>query len=435
VHLDDAASGTTDGTGTGSGSGTTHGSGTADGTGTIAGVDEQLAGLVMTAMEDASPLMRSVNDVLAADPRRFVNSVAGLHLLRASVVLHTRSAEVAGLIERHGVDAVADAFIRQFERPIIETAQREAFADLSTDAARGAFANWAHQLWDTIENQPQLAEDPDALADHVFHHDKGYNRATNFAQQVALAAIMGTPPLSDAISRRPVQGGDHAAWVYQVFSDAGLIAADGTDTATRFTELVSHHRADLEPALGPLNDQRIAHLRQELVDMVMLDDDIPEQTDPVGDTLRHIANDVLARPAPPPTTHNGLYAAIAHITRGDAATLRKHVVNRAANDPNVARAAGDFTATRPMLPGHLNGALVENLNWGLRPDQDENRSAGNARDLLGHLIASHLNVNVVIHQGDGPPLVLAPLGGHSQSSVEVDLVVVNGQATYRPHRS
>jgi hypothetical protein len=158
----------------------------------------------------------------------------------------------------------------------------------------------------------------------------------------------------------------------------------------------------------------------------------PAPPDPIAETLRYLANDVLARPAPPPVTPNGLYAAVACITRGDAATLRKHVVNKAANDPSLARAATDFADGRPMLPGHLNGALVENLNWSLRPGENENTSAGNARDLLGHLIASHLGVNVVIHQG-GPRVVLAPLGGHSRSSVEVDLVVVNGQATYRPH--
>lgn len=101
-------------------------------------------------------------------------------------------------------------------------------------------------------------------------------------------------------------------------------------------------------------------------------------------------------------------------------------MNKAANDPNVAKVATDFAAGRPMLPGHLNGALVENLNWSLRPGENENTSAGNARDLLGHLVASHLGVNVVIHQG-GPPVVLAPLGGRSPSSVEVDLVVVDGQ--------
>ncbi|RAS70501.1 hypothetical protein C8D87_101801 [Lentzea atacamensis] len=403
---------------------------------------DQLAELASSAMEHASPLMRSVESALWSNPQQYVHHEAGLHLLRASVVLDTRTDEVAGLIRELGVDAVADAFIQQFERPIIETAQREAFADLDSDAGRAAFGSWAHQLWDTINNTPQLTQDAEVLAGEIFNHDKGYNRATNFAQQVALAAITGPPPLSDAIAERPAPAGDtadQAAWVYQVFSTAGLIAADGTDTASGFTELVRRHRAELEPGLGRLDEQRIADLRQELVDMVMLDDDMdsapaspPAPPDPTADTLRYLANDVLARPAPPPVTPNGLYAAVAYVTRGDAATLRKHVVNKAANDPNVARAATDFAAGRPMLPGHLNGALVENLNWSLRPSENENTSAGNARDLLGHLIASHLGVNVVIHQG-GPPVVLAPLGGHSPSSVEVDLVVVNGQATYRPH--
>ncbi|KJK48276.1 hypothetical protein UK23_17465 [Lentzea aerocolonigenes] len=421
-------------------------------------VDDQLTVLTTGAMENASPLMKSVESTLRSNPRKYLHHEAGLHLLQASVVLHTRTPDVVDLVDQHGLDAVARAFNEQFERPVIETEQLRAFGG----GDRAAFGNWAHQLWDTIGNTPRL-QDPEELAGEIFNHDKGYNRATNFAQQVALADVMGPPSLSDAISQRPVQGDDPAAWVYQVFSDAGLIAADGTDTATRFTELVEQHRAELEPGLGRLDDERIADLRQELVDMVMLDDDIPEQADPVddvpaqpdpvvdtsaqadpvvdtppqadpvGDTLRHVANDVLARPAPPPTTPNGLYAAVAHVTHGDAATLRKHVVNRAANDPNMARAAADFTADRPMRPGHLNGALVENLNWSLRPDQDENQSAGNARDLLGHLIASHLGVNVVIHQG-GPPIVLAPLGGHSQRSVEVELVMVNGQATYRPRQ-
>ena len=62
------------------------------------------------------------------------------------------------------MDAVADAFIRRFERPIIETAQRETFTDLSTDAARAAFTAWAHQLWDTIENHPQLAANDQIVA-------------------------------------------------------------------------------------------------------------------------------------------------------------------------------------------------------------------------------------------------------------------------------
>ncbi len=392
-------------------------------------LDDQLSGLATSAMADASPLMRSVESVLSSDPRKYVQSEAGLHLLRASVVLHTRTDEVARLIAEHGVDHVADAFIRQFERPIIETAQRELFADLDT----AAFGSWAHQLWDTIGNTPSLAENPELLAAEIFNHDKGYNRATNFAQQAALADIVGPPPLAEVIADRPAPDNDTSAqamWLYQVFTDAGLLAADGTDTASGFTELARQHRAALEPGLGPLSEQRIAALRQELVDMVMLDDDVES---PTSEALRHVANEVLTRPAPPSVTPNGLYAAVAHLTQNDAAALRKHVVNRGANDPSVAGAAADFAAGRPMLPVHLNGALVENVNWSMRPDPDENRSAGNARDLLGHLIATHLGVNVVIHQG-GPPVVLAPLGGQSQGSVEVDLVVVNGQATYRPHQ-
>jgi len=419
------------------------------------------------------------------------------------------------MIRQHGVEAVARAFNTRFERPIIETEQLRSFAALDTPDGHSAFGNWAHQLWDTIDNTPRFTENAAALADEIFNHDKGYNRATNFAQTAALAGIMGPPPLAEAISQRPVPGADalsQATWVYQAFSDAGLIAADGTDTAARFTELVQQHRADLEPRLGALDDQRVAGLRQELVDMVMLDEDTDSDSDaevpaaPVADALfeprtsvenrlgspgtgvpatpakrsgdgpaaepnkrsrpappipgtqqgqrvvepglvapdhvsdtqrqlRRLANDVLARPVPPPTTPHGLYAAVAHITNTNAMRLRQHVVNRAANDPGVTRAAADFAASRPMLPVHLDGALVENVDWSMRPDPNENRSAGNARDLLGHLIATQLGVNLVIHQGPGiPPVVLAPIGGQSHASVEVDVVVVNGHVTYRPHQ-
>jgi hypothetical protein len=161
-------------------------------------------------------------------------------------------------------------------------------------------------------------------------------------------------------------------------------------------------------------------------------------SDHVSDTqrqLRYLAGDVLARPTAPPATPNGLYAAVAHIVHTDAATLRRQVVNTAAGDQNVVRAAADFTVSRPMHRGHLYGALVENLNWSMRPDANENTGAGNARDLLGHLIASQLGLNVVIHQGPGSqPVVLAPMGGLSRGAVEVDLVMVNGEVTYRPHQ-
>lgn len=67
------------------------------------------------------------------------------------------------------------------------------------------------------------------------------------------------------------------------------VAADGTDTASGFTELVRRHRAELEPGLGRLDERRIADLRQELVDMVMLDDDMDSPPDPSGDVDSRLA--------------------------------------------------------------------------------------------------------------------------------------------------
>ena len=98
-----------------------------------------------------------------------------------------------------------------------------------------------------------------------------------------------------------------------------------------------------------------------------------------------------------------------------------------------------YRTEKLVHPGQMlwlaNKALVENVNWSMRPDPNENTGAGNARDLLGHLIASQLGLNVVIHQGPGSqPVVLAPLRGLSRGAVEVELVMVNGQVTYRPHQ-
>ncbi|MFS8102400.1 hypothetical protein LFM09_35275 [Lentzea alba] len=157
----------------------------------------------------------------------------------------------------------------------------------------------------------------------------------------------------------------------------------------------------------------------------------------VNDTLRqltYLSQDVLQRPSPPPTTPNGLYATVAQLTGNNPAVLRQQVVNRAANDPSVSQAVSDFTVSRPMHPGHLSGALVENLNWSMRPEPNENRGAGNARDLVGHLIATQLGVNLRIHQPGGNPVVLAPMGGPAQFTVELEMAVVNGQVTYRPRQ-
>jgi hypothetical protein len=150
--------------------------------------------------------------------------------------------------------------------------------------------------------------------------------------------------------------------------------------------------------------------------------------------LRHLALDVLNRPGPPPVTADGLYAAVGVVVRQAPAALRAQVLTSAATTVAVSQAAAGFTTTRPVRAAHLTGALIESSNWRMHPDTTENTSAGNARDLAGHLIATHLGVNLVIHHGTGtPPLVLAPVGNRGRGSVEIDMVVLNGQVTYRPH--
>ncbi|SDO71642.1 hypothetical protein [Lentzea jiangxiensis] len=151
--------------------------------------------------------------------------------------------------------------------------------------------------------------------------------------------------------------------------------------------------------------------------------------------LRHLAFDVLNRPAPPPVTPDGLYAAVGEVVRQDPAALRAQVLNHAATTAAVSQATADFTAARPVHTGHLTGALVENANWRMHADANENAGAANARDLLGHLIATRLGTTLVVHQGTGAaPLVLAPMGDHAGVPVEVDVVVADGRVTYRPHQ-
>ncbi len=147
--------------------------------------------------------------------------------------------------------------------------------------------------------------------------------------------------------------------------------------------------------------------------------------------LRYLAEDVLRRPSPPPTTGNGLYAAVGEFRGVDPATLRQEVVTLAATDPKVTKAVADFTVSRPMHQGHLYGALVENLNWSMHQDANENAGAGNARDLVGHLIATQLGANLRIYQGGGKPALLEPMGGPAAETVEIELVMDGRQATYR----
>ncbi|MET8762365.1 hypothetical protein [Lentzea sp. NPDC004782] len=453
------------------------------GTSTSTELDVRLADLTSDAMATASPMAKLVEMKLQSDPRKFVQSEAGLHLLHASVVLDTRTDEIAAMIQEHGVGEVARTFNKAFERPIIETVQLEQFNDLSDPANRARFGEWAHQLWSTVNGADGLNADPDKVAEVVFNHDKGYNRAFNFAQEAALADIMGAPSLADVVSAKEAPDTDtssQAAWVYQVFSAAGIIAADGSDRASQFAGLVEGNRAELESKLGPLDDRRVADIRQELVDMVMLDDDLPAPSAPPADAtpaspnpshstapttpprqdqqanvqqavaahgivasdhlnatlrqLRHLNTDVLRGQNPPPTTDNGLYAAVGAVKGVHPAALRLHAVELAAKSPAVAQAVADFTVSRPMHTGHMAGALVENLNWQMQPDAKENNGAGNARDLVGHLIATQQGVNVRIHQPGGTPVLLRPMGDAVSETVEIEMVMNGRQVTYRPYR-
>ncbi|MFD5830381.1 hypothetical protein ACFWGZ_33295, partial [Lentzea sp. NPDC060358] len=543
----------------------------------------QLLALTDDAMEHATPQMKAVEAALRSDPARYVHHEAGLHLLRASVVLHTRSEDVAGLMFFYGIDGVTDAFNGLFERPVIETEQLEAFVQPGGNAK---FESWSHQLWDTIGNTPSYA-DADKLAMDVFNHDKGYNRAFNMAQQTALTDAVGAPALGDAIAATPPVGGDvvsSAFWVQKVLGDAQVLP-DTSVSAAEFTQAVGDHRAELGDALGvQLDDAAIAELKSVLQDNGMVADDVtpsappadadtgtapadtdvdaetapaeagvhtdpapaatdvdtetapadadmdtdpapvaadvstetapagadtdvdsgttqaasagprpvgsadssvlwfdprhetaadggatspapprsveppqatrpnqaapnpagpaptaggPAASDHVGTTqrqLRYLHEDVLARQPAPPVTANGLYAAVGQARNIDPAVLRQQVVGLAAGHRAVTKAVADWTVSRPMHQGHLNGALVENLNWHMQSDPNENAGAGSARDLVAHLIATQLSVNVRIHQPSGQPVLLRPMGPPFEETVDVDMVIDGRQVTYRPHR-
>jgi hypothetical protein len=150
--------------------------------------------------------------------------------------------------------------------------------------------------------------------------------------------------------------------------------------------------------------------------------------------LRFLNEDVLVRQPAPPVTPNGLYAAIGQARGIDPAVLRRQVVSLAATHQAVTRAVADWTVSRPMHQGHLNGALVENANWHMQADGNENAGAGNARDLVAHLIATQLSVNVRIHQGGATPVLIRPMGPPFEETVDLDMVLDGRQVTYRPRQ-
>ncbi|WP_434444123.1 toxin glutamine deamidase domain-containing protein [Lentzea sp. E54] len=241
----------------------------------------ELAVLTADAMMNATSLVKDVetalnSDVEGAGSKQYVHSDAGTKLLHASVVLHTRTDEIAAMMRRHGVETVARAFNDKFERPIIENAQLEEF-DLSTDAGNTAFHGWARQLWSTVENQPQFTENAAELADKVFNHDKGYNRAINFAQAPMLDALIAPPTVSEAIEHRGRPGSDTSAqalWLFDVLKDAKLIPPDTAVDPEQFTAVVDQHRTELHAAGLQAGT---AELREELQSYGMVDDD-PEPT-------------------------------------------------------------------------------------------------------------------------------------------------------------
>jgi hypothetical protein len=100
----------------------------------------------------------------------------------------------------------------------------------------------------------------------------------------------------------------------------------------------------------------------------------------------------------------------------------------------VTKAVADYSVGRPMHQGHLYGALVENQNWHMHADAAENSGWTNARDLLGHLIATQQSVNVRIHQEGHEPVLLRPMGPPFPDTVEVEVVMDGRQVTYRPYQ-
>ncbi|HEX7306628.1 hypothetical protein [Lentzea sp.] len=466
-------------------------------------VRSHLQALAADAMQNAPQLARNVEAELIR-PGAYLDHRAGRELLQLSVMLDTRTDEVAALIERHGVQAVADALNAQFSRPVIEREQFAAFGDFTTPEHRAAFDDWAHRMWATIGSTPTFANNPALLTDKVFDHEKGYNRATNFAQDQARLDMIGAPPLEETIADNPLTGSDvasQAEWTLRMLTTSEVLPENTVVSAEEFTRAAADNRAALQTGLGvELTDAKIAELKAALQALYVVDDDVTppaspvetaapatpwvtgattevttpqqvtapstgtwvrpnaepqarpqpaetpgagsstgpgtlrgDQTDAVQAQLRYLHEQVLGGPTPPPVTPNGLYTAIGQATGLDPDGLRRQVVTLAATHRAVTREVADWTADRPMHPNHLGGALVESHNWHLQTEA-ENTGAGNARDLVAHLIATQLSVNVRIHPPSGQPVLVRPMGPPFEETVDIDMVIAGRQVTYRPHQ-
>ena len=213
--------------------------------------------------------MRHFAHVLAEQPTVYVHHEAGHALLRASAVLRLRTDAVIGLIERYGIEEVAEGFRRAFDRPVIESEQVQRFQDIQ--ATRGAFEEWAHRLWAVIDNAPEGLFDDEAGIEQVFNHDKGYNRAANFAENRAMAAFVAPSSLFETLGRH-LSGKDPYTALYDAMTESKLIDQMPTRQAVR--DAVAANWAVIAERLGTgqTTDEVAEGLVGHLDDLYLLED-------------------------------------------------------------------------------------------------------------------------------------------------------------------
>jgi hypothetical protein len=216
-------------------------------------VPNELEALINSAMGSLTPLMTQVYSELDTNNKVQYKDDA-LLLFTTSVVLHLKAAEVASLITTHGIQNVANAFYNRFGRPMIETEQLSSYQD--PIAAWNGFWNWTQSLWSTIDSSTVLTGNVSYLAIEVFDHNKGYNRACNFAANATMppdvAAAVATPLASCFDTPAPAADDPKncGLWIYQAFNKALLIpAGQAVDWAT-FQNLAQANWTVIASALG-----------------------------------------------------------------------------------------------------------------------------------------------------------------------------------------
>lgn len=231
----------------------------------------ELQRLLAEAYGELTPLMGQVNDLLQNSGRsaEFVHQDAGQQLFAASVVLRFRPQQIGQLIIDHGIDAVAEAFRQQFGRPIIESEQIQQYADPSGAGSWAAFYEWTQLLWNTVEREPAFTGNVDHLVGEVFNHDKGYNRAVNFAQAPAVAAIVEAPSLASALevpAPAPNDAGECGMWIYRGLEKARLVATGQAISWTDFDTAARANWSIIAAALGDATLDPAAVLTDDMKD-------------------------------------------------------------------------------------------------------------------------------------------------------------------------